>query len=140
MAVIKGENTWITVAEADLYLAYRLTASSWFALPESASPGDKSKETLLVTAFFFLQSKYGIPASSTDDNLRIAQCELALFFCDFYEQYFQAGLLQAEGTGTLSASSASQSFRKDMDLPEFVLAPLNAFLATSRNTLVDLEP
>lgn len=139
MAVTKGVNTWTTVAEADLYFAYRISASSWFSLTESGQQGTKSKESLLVTAFYYLKNKYNIPADTNNDYVRIAQCELALFFCDYYEHYMQASLLQAEGTYSLSAGKASQSFRKELELPEFVLVPLKTYLSENSTEIIGLE-
>ena len=82
--LIIGQNSVVTTLEADEYLTDRSNSTGWFSLPEDSSlePGSFSKESLLVTSFRSLQdiSNGKIAATSTDDNIKKAQIELALYY------------------------------------------------------------
>ena len=76
-----GENTWVTVIEADDYLAENTNALHWFSLP-TVLQGGESKNNFLVQANTLLRAAYVIPISETNIEVRQAQIELANFLAN----------------------------------------------------------
>ena len=99
MAINVGTNSWVTIAEADIYLTDRLEAESWFLLNDVEDPGEASKTTYLVTAYFMLYNSvdFQLSPSSSDVNVKNAQCEMALFLLDNYNDYYKRMSLIAGG-------------------------------------------
>ena len=90
MALVVGTNSWVSVAEADTYFTDRVGASDWFDLDESpATPGANSKETFLISAFYWLFDDQGfnLPQVSDDPIIKRAQEEAALFLMKYSLSY-----------------------------------------------------
>ncbi len=88
MALVVGTNSWVSVAEADTYFTDRVNASDWFQLNDPpATPGEDSKETFLVSAFYWLfdDPGFSLPLVSTDPIIKRAQEEAALFLMKYAE-------------------------------------------------------
>lgn len=90
MALIIGTNSFVTLTEANNYLDSKFGAGGWSALP------DATKEQLLVTAFRWLVS-LGIAKTSTDENIKWAQIELAWWSYNYLSEYEDRGALLASG-------------------------------------------
>ena len=85
MALVVGQNSWVTIAEGDTYLTDRIDSSDWFDLGDSGDPGAISKTVLLASSFHWLMSdpSLSLSASLTDANVKNAQIEGALFLLSY---------------------------------------------------------
>ena len=87
MALVVGTNSWVTVVEADAYLSYRISAEDWFTLADTpATPGADAKDSMLISAYMWITAYRSISATSTDDNVKNAQIEAALFLSEHYDE------------------------------------------------------
>lgn len=113
--VIVGTNSWVTVAEADAYLDGKYGASAWAALPA----GDKA--ALLITACNWLrrQTGFSIPITSTDPNVKAAQCEAAWFWYQHGEEWDKRAALYASGVRSFTVMSWSEDLSCP-GLPQFI--------------------
>lgn len=113
MALVVGTNSFVSVAEADTYLADRVGANQWFTLPDTAGQGEDSKESFLVTAYYWLigATIFSIsPGETTDDNLKTAQIEAALYLFLHYCEHEERMALQAQGVQDFSASKRKEKY------------------------------
>ena len=85
MALSVGQNSWVTIVEADTYLTDRIDASNWFDLGDTGDPGASSKTTLLASSFHWLMGDVSLELSATltDANVKNAQMEGALFLLKY---------------------------------------------------------
>lgn len=122
MALVVGENSWVTVAEADDYLSLRMGAAEWFALPTSAAPGEASKELYLVSAYQYLIAYPGTSLLPEDDDQAIkdAQCEMALFLQQYGDEYARRQALMDSGVQEFTASRDWKEKLSESDLPQNV--------------------
>ena len=81
MSLIVGTNSWCSIGEADSYLTNKRNAYEWFNLGDTDDPGVICKTSLLVSAYRRLinSAEFNIASSSTDDNVKNAQIEMAWF-------------------------------------------------------------
>jgi hypothetical protein len=144
MALIIGENTWATLAEAASYLNTRLGSGSWFTLVDSpVNPGDESKETFMIMAFNLLVNKpgYALDKDLTDDNVKYAQIEFALYLSANFNQWSISADMATKGLTSFTLSKWSEQYFTnwvgDAPMPIFV----TFFLADYRmdNTTVNLS-
>ena len=128
MPVIVGTNSWVTIAFCDTYLSTKYGAGAWAAL----SVADKT--ALLVTAFNLIrrQSGYDIAATSTDQAVKDAQCEVAWFWYAHGEEWDKRSALYASGVRSFTVMSWSESLQVPM-LPQFVRDMLVIYSTGSGN-------
>ena len=127
MAIVIGSNSWISIADADDYLTYRVGAEDWFSLTDVGNPGAESKTTFLVTAFYWLfgSSLLNISKSATDDNVKNAQCEAALYLMSNYTEYFQRRGVLATGLKTIALDMRQEAFdAAQLSIPSYILSML----------------
>jgi hypothetical protein len=93
MALTVGVNSWVTVAEADAYLADKYGAGDWAGLPNA------TKESLLITSYRWIQrlQDYSISPASTNIKVKSAQIELAWYIYNNSTQDEKRRALQAQG-------------------------------------------
>lgn len=107
MALVVGTNSWVSVAEADAYFTNRVNSSDWFDLDEApATPGADSKETFLISAFYWLLDDpgFGLPQVSDDPIIIRAQEEAALFLLRYSQEYEKREAMIAGGIGRFKNS------------------------------------
>ena len=94
MSITVGTNSWISLADADIYMLTRIGATRIWK-EETTLP---DKEAALVTAFNTIKSSglWTMPAIATQ-NMKNAQCEMALFLMKHQEDADARGGLQAQG-------------------------------------------
>lgn len=118
-------NTWIQVADADTYFLTRVGASRFWneelPMPE--------KEAALVTAYnMLLASDFSFPETATQ-NMKNAQCEMALFLLIHQEDMDRRGGLQAQGV--VGAGIVQENYDKDLmqeiPIPAMVKQMLSAY-------------
>lgn len=144
MALTVGINTWITVVEADAYLQYNMSAEEWFDLVVVGAKGTMTKESILVTAFneIIASPLVAVDADNTDDRVKAAQSEMALFLLKFYDEMYGRRATIASGLSSFSYSERSEDFNSrdgggSPSLPGNVLGLLNEY--SQANTTVDLQ-
>jgi hypothetical protein len=120
MALAVGTNSWVTRAEADTYLADRIGTDLWDALT------DANKDKYLVTAYYWIINYPGVTAtaSDTDQNLKNAQIEAALFLVSFYDDLNSRSGLYTSGVRRFTKSKWSETLEKQT-LPPSVENPLS---------------
>lgn len=129
-----GTDTWVTLEQANAYFATRLGASFWGEL------GNAEKETLLVTAFYWLlhDGAFSLSPETDSQDVRIAQMEAAYFLHGNYLEYEQRAANIAGGGTSVSASKWSESYGT-LSKPERVLSALKRAGAYSAGgTMIDL--
>jgi hypothetical protein len=112
LTLVVGTNSFVTLTEANDYLEGKLGADSW------ASLSDTIKKQALITAFRWLV-RLGVPTSSTSDNVKSAQIELAWFYYQNYEAYEEREALYAGGVRDFTLSKWKESLEK-ADVPEYI--------------------
>lgn len=141
MPLIVGTNSWVTVAEADTYLTDRLGAGNWFTTPNNDQPGITSRKVLLVSAFRWLIASplLTLTAGSTDDNVKNAQIEAALFLLEHYTELDERRTLQATGVKEIQISRRTEIFDyTQLAIPDHILGYLTEYL-TGANTVFQLK-
>lgn len=108
IAIIVGTNSWVTLAEANLYLQNKLGADDWSTL------SDSTKEQCLITAFWLIYTwpEVSIPKNSTDEKVKIAQIELAWWLYNHYSEWRERGALIAGGVKSFAISKWRETLNK----------------------------
>lgn len=128
MALVVGTNSWCTISEADTHLTDRLGAANWFLLSDSGDPGTESKTSLLITSFYLLFNNvlFDIAISSSDENVKHAQIEFALFLLENRIDYFKRMQMQASGIEQFTRSEWSEKL-KEIGIPVNILGMLTEY-------------
>lgn len=107
MALVVGENSWVTVEEADTYFSDRIGASEhWVSGAE--------KEPALITAYNQLNGcgLFDFPAAATQ-AMKEAQCEQALFLLIHVGDIDSRKGLQAQGV--TAAGIVKETYKGEID-------------------------
>ncbi|MFA5456869.1 MAG: hypothetical protein WC261_04465 [Synergistaceae bacterium] len=124
-SIIVGTNSWVTVAEAELYFEARLNATSWTGATAT------QKIQALIMAYRQLNSgQYSFPTVVVD-TMKYAQLEQALFLLAYSADIDARMALQAQGVteagivkekyssaGTIPICAIAQAWIKDCALVE----------------------
>ena len=143
MSIVVGQNSWVTLAEADTYFTDRIGTSSWFSLTDTPStPGADSKEGYLITAFNILigSPDVSLSPSLTDDNVKKAQMEFALFLVQHYTEFDERSAAQSTGVSEFQYSKRKEKFDNPGDgvkLPYTVIGLLSLY--STANVIVNLK-
>jgi hypothetical protein len=113
MALVVGTNSWVTVAEADAYLAEKFGADAWTSLANSI------KEQCLITAYRWINSLSQYLISSVTDPLKYAQIELAWYIYNYYDSHQEREALFAQGVEDFTLSKWKEKL-KGVRLPKNV--------------------
>jgi len=94
MSITVGTNSWITLADAEIYFSTRIGVTEWDALAT-----DEIKEKYLITAYnwIYYDSAFNVPATSTETAVKYGQCEAALFLVSYYTDMDKHDALIASG-------------------------------------------
>ena len=139
MALVVGQNSWVTIAEGDTYLTDRIDASSWFDLGDTGDPGAISKTVLLASSFHWLKGDSSLDLSSTltDDNVKNAQIEGALFLMKYSLELQSKRAFLSFGGKSFRLSKRWESFDlKSFTIPEHIIGMLRNYVVG--NTTVEL--
>lgn len=125
MALTVGTNSWVTVAESNLYLADKYGAGDWAGL------ADGVKEQLLITAFWTIYSSpdYTIAKTSTNELVKNAQIETAWFMYTYDSEIWKRLALQGIGVTEFGISEFRERLSKGSPIP-FVAAGMLADFST----------
>lgn len=131
MSLTVGSNSYATVAEADTYLEDRIGASGWFSLSETTTPGGDSKESMLVSAYYWLtgSASLNLPAVSSSSVLKTAQIESALYLLEFYSGLSSRRAKQSQGVESFKLSDRSEKYFVDQpsEIPVHILGLLDDY-------------
>lgn len=141
MSLVVGTNSWASVAEGDTYLTDRIDAADWFALPTASNPGEVAKESLLVSAFYWLTGSplLTVAASSTDTNVKNGQIEAALYLLQHYDEMSERRALRASGIVDIRLSRRREAIDLNaIDVPAHILGYFADYM-DGLNTVVTLK-
>lgn len=107
MALAVGENSWLTLEEAETYFSTRIGSSEYWC-------SGADKEAALITAYNQLNGcgLFDFPAAATQ-AMKDAQCEQALFLLIHGEDIDRRKGLQAQGV--TAAGIVKESYKEDID-------------------------
>ena len=128
MALTVGTNSWVTIAEADTYLADKYGAGDWAGLTNAV------KSQLLITAFWSIygSAEYTIAKSSTAELVKNAQIELAWYFYGYDSEIWKRLSLQGLGVQEFEISKFRERFTGDGAVfPPWVAGMLAGFLSVN---------
>lgn len=126
MAIIVGTNSWVTIAEANAYLADKWGASAWTGLD-----ADTQKTPLLISAYRWIRrmTGYATPETTTDQNLKDAQCEAAWYLYKNNDGAEKRDALRAQGVKDFRVMSFSETLSA-ATVPEAVADLLKDYEST----------
>lgn len=121
-----GQDTWITLTDADKYFQTKWGASAWLSL------NNNQKESLLITAYNWInqQSFFSISPASTDRAVLQAQCEAAWFIYKFFDGYEERRALQEAGVKAFIISEFEEDFNNKQQFPKFISDILKDFTSS----------
>lgn len=120
MGLVVGSNSWVTIAEADSYIADKINSGLWLTT-------DKAK--YLISAFYAIYTSpdLNIAKESTNEKVKIAQIELAFWFIDNYNAWMKRQAIQGMGVTQFTADGIHESYNNKGSLPLFILDMLTDF-------------
>ncbi len=135
MALVVGQNSWVTVTEGNTYLTDRIDASNWFDLGDTGDPGAASKTTLLVSSFHWLMGapSLDLSATLTGDNVKNAQIEGALFLLKYSKELEAKRAFLSFGGRTFRLSKRWESFDLNaLTIPIHIIGMLQEYEGINR--------
>lgn len=104
MAITVGTDSWITLAEANIYFDSHIASSPWDAL------SDNDKEKYIKTAYrwIYYDSGFSVPALSSETAVKYGQCEAALFLINYYIDWSKHDALIASGVKSFKYGKRSE--------------------------------
>lgn len=125
-----GTNSWVTLAEADAYLATKYGAAAWAGLPVA------DREALLITAYNLLrlQSGYAIAPDAAAYAVKAAQIETAWWWYGHGAEWEKRAGLYAGGVRSFTVMSWSEGLAAP-ELPAYIKDMLTEFARGSGNYL-----
>lgn len=130
-----GTNSWVTLAEADLYFEGKYQASAaWSALTDSV------KKQLLVSAYRWIQQQvlFTISASSTAEIVKQSQCEAAWYLYSFGEEDEKRRALSGQGVTEFELDNWREKI-SGYDFPGFLKDMLDDYYDGRGARLVTFE-
>ncbi len=129
MALTVGTNSWVTVAEADTYFLTRWGASDWAGFSAA------NKETLLISAYNWIQQQaiFSISPTSTDAKVKQAQYEAAWFLYNYNTEMEKRRALYAQGVKAFEISKFSETLQAP-EFPAFIADILEDEIVTAGGT------
>jgi|WetSurMetagenome_2_1015567.scaffolds.fasta_scaffold265609_1 hypothetical protein len=125
MGLILHENSWVTIAEADAYLADKFGASAWALSTEKAA--------LLITAFreIYSSSLFSIPKTSTNEKVKMAQIEMGFWLLNYNDDKGKREALQIMGVTSAKADDTQENYNCKFIMPPFITDLLSGFMTGS---------
>jgi hypothetical protein len=130
--LVVGQNSWVTIAEADTYISNKINSGSW-------STVDKAK--YLITAFFaiFTSPDLSISKNETNEKVKLAQIELAFWYIDNYNSWMKRQSIQSMGVTSFSVDSIHESYNNKGSLPLYILDMLSDYKTGSTIATFDRD-
>lgn len=123
MALTVGTNSWVTVTEANDYFLTSYGRSVWASLSNS------EKETLLISAYNWIQQQsiFSISATSTDSAVKQGQYETSWYIYSYWNQTEDRRALYAQGVREFKISKFSEKLEPP-EFPQHIIDILEDFL------------
>lgn len=140
MALIIGQNSWVTLTEAETYLTDKMEVEDWFTLSDSANPGAVSKTTLLISAFYWLlnSAQVELSATLTDVFVKNAQIEAAWYLYQHNSALNNRQAAMSQGVEEFRLSRKREQLNiKNLTIPSHILGMLKNY--SVQNTFVELK-
>jgi len=140
MALVVGQNSWVTLIESDAYLTDRISAEKWFELNDSGVAGEVSKSSLLISAFYWLINapQLELFPNLTNDSVKNAQIEAALFLFEHYVALNQRRAAMSTGVESFKLSTKSEKLNiAKLQIPDYIIGSLGAYGV--ENTFAELK-
>jgi hypothetical protein len=121
--IVVGENSWVTLTEANDYLESRIGASDWLSLTS-----DQQKK-LIISAFrwIYFSGKFSIAKTADSENVKNAQIEAAWWMNNYFEELEKRQAMQAGGVTSFKLSKWEEDYSGKTDFPETVKGLLEDF-------------
>ena len=121
--IIVGTNSWCTIAFADTYFLEKWGASAWATLTNN------EKTQLLIHAYRWInqQASLSIPASSTEEIVKQAQCEIAWYVYNYNAEHEKRRALSTQGVNSFRIGAFSENL-SGVKFPEWVIDMLEDYL------------
>lgn len=142
MALVVGQNSWVTVDEADTYLTDRINAENWFGLNVLATEGEVSKTSLLITAFYWLSGapQLNLSPNLTDGSVKQAQYEAAFFLLEHYNSLNERRAAIFTGVEEFNLSKRREKLNAlRLQIPDHILGMLGAYVVENEVILLKGE-
>lgn len=139
MALAVGQNSWVTIIEADTYLEHRIGSVEWFSLSDTGASGTDTKENMLVSAFYWLTGSPDLllTPTLTDPNVKNAQIEAALFLLEHYTELNERRAAINTGVSDFEYSKRSETFNyEQLKIPPQIMGLLSNY--SYNHAFVDL--
>lgn len=141
MALTVGVNSWCTVAEANAYLENKFDTREWFTSIQDTKPkGMESKETLLVSAFYWLYNSPDLNLSPTltSQKVKNAQAEAAWYLYNHFEELDARRAEIYSGLTEFELSKRREELEiKNIKIPDFIIGMLPEYMV--ENYIVELR-
>jgi len=137
MPLVVGTNSWVTLAEAFTHLSSRMGSKDWLDLDPDGSPGLPTRESTLIESFYWLSNdlSYSIPNSCTDDLVKQAQMEGALYLLKYYDETQDHEAAIAQGIKSFSYSKRSETFGEAPRIPTRIVGLLKNYRTDSAGVI-----
>jgi len=135
VVIVIGTNSWVTEVEANTYFEARVTASDYW------TDGATINKPALVTAYKWLNAGgYTFPTTPTQ-NMKDAQCEMALFLIQHQPDLDLRMGLQVQGV--IAAGVVKERYREDntieLPVPPIVQTLLQEYSTDRPVYLINIE-
>jgi len=140
MALSVGQNSWATVVEADAYLADRINAEAWFLLSETNGDGEVAKDSLLISAYYWLLNapQLNLSPNLTNANVKNAQIEAAFFLLEHYNALNERRAAMSTGVEDFKLSQKREKLNiAKLQIPNHIIGSLGMYSA--ENVFVELK-
>lgn len=130
MSLIVGQNSWVTVDETDSYLTDRIGSEAWFDLNPTSSPGGVGKESLIISAYYWLSGspELSLSSSLTDILVKNAQIEAVLFLLEHYRELNERRAAMFTGVEDFEISKRSENLDiSQLRIPDHIVGMLSDY-------------
>lgn len=133
MSLVVGTNSWVTLAEAFTHLSSRMGSKDWLDLDPDGSPGLPTRESTLIESFYWLSNdlSYSISPTCTDDHVKQAQIEGALYLLKYYDEMQDREAGVAQGIKSFGYSKRGETFGETPRIPARIAGLLKDYKTDS---------
>jgi hypothetical protein len=121
--IVIGDNSWVSLAEANTYMAQRFQGGAWATIDAT------EREQLLIFAYRLINSIHGYVFPDVPNNqMKYAQIEGSWFLYNFYEEFTQRQALYGMGVEDFTISKFKEKITRVPTLPPIVTGMLESFI------------
>lgn len=128
MGLVKYQNSWVTIIEAENYLADKVDAIIWTTNPSLNS-------NYLIEAFWLIYSSkmFSIAKTNTSEKVKNAQCEMAFWLKENWKDYNKRKALQDMGVKEFNIDTFRENYKDNSFgiFPNIVTGLLTDYIASA---------